>query len=220
MVSLFSTLVSLILSMGLWRPARSGVLARQSHYKLGLDDMTLRHDISQFYALKTAIQQLLGNRAWLDLKECTSVPTWRSYVLKLLEAVRISTDQSIEIRDESWVAEVHENLQRGTIAAKSAKEIDELISVLTATLLRQVFLQIGMLPNRSSAQKVTRAREYWTLNGHRTVQYTQTPTQIESAFWSAQQRSIGLEKQMELRKEHRASKSKLPYSKWCRAREA
>ena len=127
MVSLFSTLVSLILSMGLWRPARSGVLARQSHYRLGLDDMTLRHDISQFYALKTAIQQLLGNRAWLDLKECTSVPTWRSYVLKLLEAVRISTDQSIEIRDESWVAEVHENLQRGTIAAKSAKEIDELV---------------------------------------------------------------------------------------------
>ena len=182
--------------------------------------MTLRHDISQYHALKTAIEQLLGNQAWLDLKECTSVPTWRRYVLRLFAVLRISIDQSIEIRDEGWLAEVHENLDRGALAAKSATEIDELLSALSATLLRQVFLQIGTLPNRSTARKVTLAREYWTLNGHRSVQYIQTPTQIENAFWNYQQRSIGFKKQMELRKEHRATKSKLPFSKWCRAREA
>jgi hypothetical protein len=181
--------------------------------------MTLRHDISHYYALKTAIEQLFGNRAWLDLKECTSVPTWRAYVLKLFAAVRISIDQSIEIRDEGWVAEVQENLDRGAVAAKSAKDIDELLSALSATLLRQVFLQIGTLPDRSTARKVTLAREFWTLNRHRSVQYVQTPTQIENAFFNDQQRRICFDKQVELRKEHRASKSKLPFSKWCRARE-
>lgn len=181
--------------------------------------MTLRPDISQHYALKAAIEQLLGNQAWLDLKECTSVRTWRKYVLKLFEVVRISIDQSIEIRDDDWVVEVHENLDRGNVAANSSKDIDDLLSILSATLLRQVFLQIGRLPNRSTARKVTRAGEFWKLNGHRSVQYIQTPTQIEAMFWSNQQQSIGIEKQMALRKEHRASKSKLPFSKWCRARE-
>ena len=83
--------------------------------------MTLRHDISQYHALKTTIEQLLGNKAWLDLKECTSVKTWRSYVLKLFAAVRISIEQSIEIRDEGWVAEVHENLDRGAVAASASE---------------------------------------------------------------------------------------------------
>lgn len=182
--------------------------------------MTLRPDTSQYYALKAAIEQLLGNKAWLDLKECTSVRTWRKYVLKLFDAVRISITQSIEIRDEAWVVEVHENLDRGAMAAKSAKDIDDLLSVLSATLLRQVFLQIGRLPNRSTARKVTLAREYWTLNSHRSVQYIQTPTQIEAVFLSDQLRSIGVKKQRELHNEHLASKSKLPFSKWCRARKA
>ena len=181
--------------------------------------MTVRPDISQYYALKAAIEQLLGNQAWLELKECTSVSMWKKYVLKLIAAIGVGIEQSIEIRDEGWVAEVHENLDRGTKGAKAAKDIDDLLSVLSATLLRQVFLQIGRLPNRSTARKVTRAGEFWKLNGHRSVQYIQTPTQIEAMFWSNQQQSIGIEKQMALRKEHRASKSKLPFSKWCRARE-
>ncbi|MEO8385534.1 MAG: hypothetical protein ABI583_09850 [Betaproteobacteria bacterium] len=130
--------------------------------------------------------------------------------------MRISIDQSIEIRDEGWLAVVHDNLVRGALTAKSATEIDELLS---ATLLRQVFLQTGTLLNRSAARNVTVAREYWTLNGHRSVQYIQTPTQVENAFWNYQQISIGFKKQMALRKEHRATKSKLPFSKWCRVRE-
>ena len=180
--------------------------------------MTLRADISQYQALKAAIEQLLGTQAWLDLKECTSVPMWSEYVLKLFAAVRISIEASIEIRDEAWVAEVQENLDRGAMAAKSAKDFDDLLSALTATLLRQVFLQIGMIPTRSTAHKITLAPKFWTLNGQRSVQYIQTPKQIEASFWSDQQRSIGVEKQRELHNEHRASKSKLAFSQWCRAR--
>lgn len=181
--------------------------------------MTVRPDISQYYALKAAIEQLLGNQAWLELKECTSVSMWKKYVLKLIAAIGVGIEQSIEIRDEGWVAEVHENLDRGTKGAKAAKDIDDLLSVLSATLLRQVFLQIGKLPSRSTSRNVTLAREYWKLNDHRSVLYIQTPVQIEAAFWSDQQRRIGVAKQRKLRDEFRTSKSKLAFSEWCVGRE-
>lgn len=182
--------------------------------------MTLRYDISQHYALKSVIEQIFGNQAWLDLKECTSIPTWRKYVQKLFTAVRISIEESIDIRDEACMVAVHENLDHGINAAKSAKDIDDLLSVLSATLLRQVFLQIRQLPNRRTARKVTLARENWKLNNHRTVQYVQAPRQVEALFWSEQQRKIGPEKQMELFYEHRTSKSNLPFSQWCSEQEA
>ena len=84
---------------------------------------------------------------------------------------------------------------------------------------RQVFLQIGMLPNRTTARRVTLGRQYWRLDSHRSVQYVQSPEQIEAAFWSDQQRQLGFERQMELRDEYRASRSKLPYSRWCQEKE-
>lgn len=181
--------------------------------------MTLRHDISQYYELKAAIEQLFGNQAWLDLKETTSLVTWRRYALKLIKSIRVSIEESVEICDSAWLESVHENLNRGSESAKSSKNIEELLSGFSATLLRQVFLQIGMLPNRPTARKVTLGRENWRLNGHRSVQYVQNRKQIESAFWSEQQGRIGFEKQMELHYEYRGSKSKLPFSQWCRGHE-
>jgi hypothetical protein len=180
--------------------------------------MTLRHDISQFHALKTAAEQLLGRQAWLDLKECTSLATWRAYVMKLLRAVRVSMEESIEICDSEWIEAVRENLNRGMDSTRSSKDIEELLSGFSATLIRQVFLQIGMLPNRATKDRVTLSGNNWCLNGHRSVQYVQTRSQIESAFWSAQQRRIGFRKQMDLHVAYRASKSKLPFSQWCRER--
>ena len=170
--------------------------------------------------LKATVAELLGNEAWLDLKETTSLATWRGYVVKLIDAIKISIQTSIEIRDDAWANEVSENLERGRASAKSAANIEVLLSEFSTTLLRQVFIQIGMCPSRSAARAVSLGRENWRLNGHRSVQYVQSPAQIESAFWSEQQQRIGFEKQMELRTEHRESRSKLPFSRWCKERVA
>lgn len=177
--------------------------------------MPLRADISQYCALKFAIKQLLGNQAWLDLKECTSLSTWRAYVLKLIKAVRVSIEESVEVRDQMWMDAVIDNLKRGTESVKSSKDIDSLLSGFSATLLRQVFLQIGTIPNHQSARRVTLRRETWRLNYHCSVQ---SLAQVEAVFWSEQQRRIGIERQMELHYEYRVSKSKLPFSQWCRER--
>ena len=111
--------------------------------------MPLKYDTSHMIMLKSAIEQLLGSDAWYELKETTSLTPWRKNVLKLLKAIRISIEESIEIRDQGWFEAVIENLARGEEGVKTSKDIDELLSCFTATLLRQVFLQIGTLPNRN-----------------------------------------------------------------------
>lgn len=189
--------------------------------KLTLEEhMPLRHDISHNCELKAVIEQLFGKEAWLDLKECTHLPTWRTYVIKIINALDISIQESIEIRDEEWIRQINENLERGKKSAKSAKCFEELLSGFTATLLRQIFIHIGLLPQRATSTKVTLSRENWRLNTQRSVQYIQSKPQIENAFWSEQQGRIGFQKQMELHNEHRRSKSKLPFSKWCKERGA
>lgn len=181
--------------------------------------MPLKHDLSHVYVLKTAIEQILGRDAWYELKETTSVAPWRKCLLKLVAAIRLSIDESVQVADADWLLAVHENLDRGTAHLKKAKGFDELLVTTTAVLLRQVFLQIGQLPDRRGTASVTLSRENWRLNGHRSVQYVQSKEQLEAVFWMAQQRRIGFERQMELHNEHRHSKSKLSYSEWSRARE-
>jgi hypothetical protein len=177
--------------------------------------MPQRHDLAQNYAIKAAIEQLLGQQAWLDLKETTSVDTWRSYIEKVIEAVEVSIDQTVEVRDEAWLADVLSNLAYGREAVGNATDVDTILSAFTATLLRQVFLQIGFWPDRQNSLKVTLAPSNWRLNQFRNVQYVQTPKQVEALFWTLQQKKFGVERQRELCAEYKASESELPYSKWC-----
>lgn len=182
--------------------------------------MLLRHDISQLYSLKAAIEQVLGKQAWLDLKECTDLRTWKKYIGWLIDAIKVSAQESVRVYDDEWLIEFKSNLEYGSKNLKSSKNIEELLSGFTAMLLRQVFLQLGMTPNRKRTDKVTMRKENWRLDQYRSVQYVQSPDQIEALFWNAQQKEIGFDRQMELRSEYRASKSKLPFSKWCRKQES
>ncbi|HEY5029163.1 MAG TPA: hypothetical protein VIK39_12190 [Candidatus Angelobacter sp.] len=176
---------------------------------------TIRADISQHCAIKMAFEQIFGNKAWLDLKECTSIAIWKKYTTKLLRAIRLAVEETIQIRDDAWFTEICEHIEHGLQITTNAKLIDELLSGLSATLIRVVFLQIGGVPNRRQDRKVTLARDNWRLDDFRTVQYVQSNRQLERLFWSKQQKALGFEKQMRLRDRHRASKSKIPYSKWC-----
>jgi hypothetical protein len=175
----------------------------------------IRPDISQHCAIKMAFEQIFGNKAWLDLKECTSIATWKKYTTKLLRAIRLAVEETIQVRDDAWFKEICEHIEHGLQVTTNAKSIDELLSGLSATLIRVVFLQIGGVPNRRQDRKVTLARDNWRLDGFRMVQYVQSNTQLEALFWSKQQKALGFENQMRLWDRYRASKSKIPYSKWC-----
>ena len=179
----------------------------------------LRHDMSHMYALKSSIEDLLGNRAWLELKETTSATTWRRYVLKLLDAIELSVETTVLIKDDEWMQDVRSNLKHGRELMRVAKSPEDVIAALSGTLLRQVFLQLGSAPSRKTAASVPLKSQNWNFSGFRSVQYVQSPQQKEDLFLSKQRRAIGFEAQLDLQSEYRRSRSKLPYSAWCVARE-
>ena len=178
----------------------------------------MQHDMSHMYALKSAIEDLLGNQAWLELKETTSLATWRRYVLKLFDAIELSIHSTIHIHDVEWLEDIKGNLTHGRDLTQVAKNIDDLVAALSATLLRQVFLQLGSFPSRKTVKSVPLRSEHWRFNGFRSVQIVQSPQQKEDLFKSKQRRKIGYEVQFDLEAEYRRSRSKLPYSTWCEQR--
>jgi len=177
--------------------------------------MTLRADESQYLTLKIVSEQLLGRKAWYDLKECTSLVVWKKYVTKLLRAMELAVQETVQVRDDLWFEEFSDYVQRGLELARKSKSIDELFSGLSATLLRISFLQIGFFPNQSKSQKVSLRRADWRLSRFRTVQYVQSAEQLEDLFWSKQQGELGVQDQMAVWEHYRTSKSKIRYSEWC-----
>ena len=127
----------------------------------------MRHDMSHMYALKSSIEDLLGNRAWLELKESTSTTTWRRYVQKLLDAIELSIETTVLIKDEEWSQEIRANLDHGRELTRIAKTPEDAIAALSATLLRQVFLQLGSAPSRKTAKTVPLKPQNWDFSGFR-----------------------------------------------------
>lgn len=173
------------------------------------------YGLAKNYALKTVIGELLGRHAWLKLKEETRVTVWRKYALKIVDAVETSIHASILICDEDWKLEIKQNLDHGRKLLRASKTVEGLLSDLNAMLLRQVFWHIGFCPYRATTDTVSLRPENWRLNDHRSVQYIQSPTQVEATFWSKQQKQIGFEQQLKLHDEYKESGSKLAYSRWC-----
>lgn len=207
--------------LGVTRAALSRVLNGRAGINCqALQGDTLLHDMSHMYALKSAVEDLLGNQAWLDLKETTSTATWRRYVLKLLDAIELSIETTVLVKDENWMQEVRSNLNHGRELARIAQSPEDAIAALSGTLLRQVFLQLGTAPNRQTVKAVPLKASHWDFSGFRSVQYVQTPQQKEDLFRSKQRRAIGLDAQIDLEAEYRKSGSKLLYSEWCATRAA
>ena len=171
--------------------------------------------MSHMYALKSSIEDLLGNRAWVELKETTSTTSWRHYVFKLLDAIELSVETTVLIKDEEWMEEIRSNLNHGRELNRIAKTPEDTIAALSATLLRQVFLQLGSTPSRKTSISVPLKPQNWDFSGFRSVQYVQSPQQKENLFLLKQRRVIGFQAQLDVQAEYRQSCSKLPYSVWC-----
>lgn len=174
--------------------------------------------MSHMYALKSSIEQVLGRQAWYDLKETTSVATWRRYVMKLFDAIELSVETTVTIRDDDWIADIRSNLAHGRDLTIIAKTPEDAIAALSGTLLRQVFLQLGSAPFSRSGDKTPLKPAHWDFSGFRSVQYVQSEQQREELFLSKQRKVIGFEAQIDLQAEHRSAKTRQPYSEWCAQR--
>ena len=62
----------------------------------------LRFDMSQFYALKAVLEELLGHRVYSRLKETATLPDWKDVIQKLLRAIKIAIESTVDIADDDW----------------------------------------------------------------------------------------------------------------------
>jgi hypothetical protein len=172
---------------------------------------------SKYLPVKSAIENLFGEKAWYALKESNSISTWKKYIVKTLKAVQLSIHETVKHCNKEWLSEIDEKIEKGLTQAKECREIDDLIAVLAGTLINVSFLQIGFMPHRSgSSRNFTLRKEHWNLGRYRNVVYLQSQEQREVLFWGKQLRNLGFKEQIKLHDEYRASGSNLPYSEWCK----
>ena len=142
----------------------------------------LRYDMSQFYPLKAALEELLGHRVYLQLKETATLRDWKDAIQRLLRAIKIAIESTVEIADDDWFSAIDSMLELGKTKVADSRTATELFASLSATLARLVFLQIGFLPlRRQQTETIPLTKEYWTLNSVRTVQYVLSDKQRHTA---------------------------------------
>jgi len=142
----------------------------------------LRYDMSQFYPLKATLEELLGHRVYLQLKETATLRDWKDAIQRLLRAIKIAIESTVEIADDDWFSAIDSMLELGKTKVADSRTATELFASLSATLARLVFLQIGFLPlRRQQTETIPLTKEYWTLNSVRTVQYVQSNKQRHTA---------------------------------------
>jgi hypothetical protein len=174
------------------------------------------NEYSKYLTLKVAIENLFGTDAWYALKESGHLATWRNYSQKTLRALELSINDTVEICDVEWLTELRERIDRGVEAIREANSIDEVISIMAATLIEVSFLQVGLIPRRRGRTgRYPLRKGQWKLDLYRSVAYFQTKEQKEAQFWSKQQQLIGFQNQQALHAQYRESRSKLSYSEWC-----
>ena len=138
----------------------------------------LRYDMSQFYPLKAVLEELLGHRVYLQLKETATLRDWKDAIQRLLRAIKIAIKSTVEIADDDWFADIDSILELGKTEIAESKTLTELFACLSATLSRMVFLQIGFLPlGRQQIETIPLTKERWILRSVRTVQYVQNDKQ-------------------------------------------
>jgi hypothetical protein len=138
----------------------------------------IRADLSQYYAAKGLFEKILGRAAFMRVKDYGPLSAWRENYTKLLRAVRVAAEATVEVADAEWKVELSELLTHGIKRLTTAKSIDELHAAAAATLGELAFLQLGFVPKgHCHAANVPLIARNWKMSPVRTVQYVQSAEQ-------------------------------------------
>jgi hypothetical protein len=139
----------------------------------------IRADLSQYYPLKALLEQILGRKSFSRVKDHAPLPVWKSEISRLIRALGIAIQATVDVADDEWHVEARDILAHGLDMAKSARGADELFAGLSATLAKLSFLQIGFVPQgHRFVDQIPLVRRNWQLRVVRSVQYVQSPAQI------------------------------------------
>jgi hypothetical protein len=158
-----------------------GVLGKVQRRRPTHDEIGIRADLAQFYAMKAVLERTLGHPVYLKLKDYAPLKEWRKATIRLLDAVELAINSTVEIADQEWRDDIAAAIRLGRDLIKGSNTSSALFAVLSATLTEIVFLQIGFMPSRPRPGKTAPlTADFWTLNRYRSVQYVQTAAQRQA----------------------------------------
>jgi len=138
----------------------------------------IRADLSQYYPAKALFEQVLGRTAFMRGKDYGPLSAWRENYIKLLRAIDVAAEATVEIVDAEWKQEVSDLLAHGCQRLRHVKSIDELHAVAAATLGELAFLQLGFVPRgHHNTDNISLTSRNWKMDAVRTVQYVQSKEQ-------------------------------------------
>lgn len=144
-------------------------------------EIGLRYDMSQFYSMKSVLEEALGHPAYVKLKETGTMADWRTETSRLLAAIELAINSTVVLTDAAWRNDIAAVIRLGLHGIKSSETISDLFSVLSGALSRIVFIQIGQMPRHTLLTKrAPLIPEWWTLNTYRSVQYVQNDAQKQA----------------------------------------
>lgn len=139
----------------------------------------MRYNEEDGYALKHLFESLFGRDAWLEIKHSTDLRQWKKYSVRVLSALEVSAKATIQVVDEEWFSQFTSIIEHGKSRVNSSKDFEQLFANLAASLGEVSFLQLGMMPKRSTQENISlRHQGNWKLDCYRSVQYVQNAEQL------------------------------------------
>ena len=143
----------------------------------------MRYNEEDGYALKHLFESLFGRNAWLEIKHSTDLGQWKKYSLRVLSALEVSAKATVQVADEEWFGQFTSTIEHGKRRVNSSKDFEQLFASLAASLGEISFLQLGMMPMRSTQENISlRHHGNWKLDRYRSVQYVQSAEQRAATY--------------------------------------
>jgi hypothetical protein len=172
------------------------------------EEIGIRADSQQFAFMKRFLEVTLGHPVYLKLKDGAPLKEWQKATIRLLKAVELAINSTVEIADQEWRDDIAAAICLGRDLIRGSDTSSALFAVLSATLTQIVFLQIGLMPSRSHETTTPLTAAFWTLNRHRSVQYVQTAVQrqaLDAMMASRHSESARIERKEKSRTRHAAA---------------
>lgn len=142
----------------------------------------MRYNMEDGYGLKHLFENLFGQKAWYELKHSTDIRIWKKYCTRLISAIEVSANATVQIADEAWFEQLLTEVTHGKEMLKRSEDFEQLFANLAASLGTLSFLQLGLVPRRLMEESITlRHPANWKLDRYRSVQYVQSAEQRQNS---------------------------------------
>jgi hypothetical protein len=138
----------------------------------------IRADLSQYYAMKSLLERVLGRSSFRRVKDYAPLAVWKVEARKLIKAIALSIEATVLVVDDEWKDEVKSLLDHGVSRVEMSASVDQLFASLAATFGELALLQVGFVPRgHSRVDRVPLIAQNWKLDPVRSVQYVQSAVQ-------------------------------------------